>query len=577
MNSRTRGDPYENLGPANALREAAVCAGGLHSPGGLPYLGAGMSTQTAMRSGLLDARGWRGIGGLLAAGLLTALWMQQQQRFGRFSYDDTFITLRYAENLARHGQLSFNLAPRDAPIDGYTSPAWTVLLAAALRIGIDGERAALALSWLCGLLGIWGSGVLARRLGASWVAALAVACLGTATTVGWVVWSAPGMETPFVGACATALLIAYTGGEPGSRWRAGLLLGTAAARPECAVLVGIGLVGDAYLLRQKPGALGQAGRRRIAAVFLTLLLAFAAHWIYYGAPLPNTYYAKLSGIAVWRIGLKDLWEFLTTHGVGLGLVAALGLLWAGWGVPRLPILAFLGWSGATFCAYAAAGGDYLEHHRFYQPLVPAAFAMLAALLRIPRGTRLPGRGARGAVLVLTAALGVFFVVSGRRALATAWTGYLPGATIHTRRCRQAALALARFYPPGTSMSIRAAGIIPYLTRFRCFDTLGLNTREVALHPGTIHPENRGHVKEASAAQIVAWQPDLIVNHPSFRGDDESGVLPADTPPEYRVAGYAFRCIPVGDGTWLCVYEHPRLHHRAQPPDGSSPEQTEKSS
>lgn len=507
------------------------------------------------RSGRGDGRWGTVAGCLLAAAALTVFWLRQQQRFGRFSYDDLFITLRYADNLARHGHLSFNLDDR---VDGYTSPAWTLLLAAAIRCGADGERAALALSQLCGLLGILGSGVLARRLGAAWPAALAIACVGTATTAGWVVWSAPGMETPFVGVCALALLSAYAAGEPASRLRASTLLLAAAARPECIILVAAGLFYDAYLLRQRRGPQGRRGRRRLAAVVVTLAAAFAAHWAYYGAPLPNTYYAKLSGIHAAGAGLQDLWRFLTTHGVGLGFLAALVLLLPRWPAPRLPPLALVGWSLATWSAYAAAGGDYLEHHRFYQPLVPASFAMLAALVRSPRAPQAQARFAHAATALTAAGAGLWLFLSGQAALAAAWTGYLPGATYQTRRYRQAALALAAAYPPGTSLSVRAAGVIPYLTRFRTFDTLGLNTAEVAHHPGTVDANNRGHSKEASPAQIVAWQPDLIVNHPWFRPRDESGELPADTPPEYRRAGYRFRCIAIGDGTWLCFYQHPRL-------------------
>jgi hypothetical protein len=517
-----------------------------------------MGNLAALRAGLMGSRNVRIIGALLAVGILALFWRRQQHHFGWFSFDDTFITLRYAENLALHGHLSFNLDDR---IDGYTSPAWTLLLAAAIRCGANGERAALALSWFSGLLGTVGAGLLARRLGASWIAAFAIACIGTATTVGWVVWSAPGMETPFVGTCVLALFIAYTMGPPGNCLRAIALLLTAAARPECSILVAAGIANDAFLLWRRPTAESSQGRRRLAAVVVLLAAAFVAHWIYYGAPLPNTYYVKLSGIHVWRIGLKDLWAFLTAHGIGLGFIAALVLLTPWWPAPRFVPAAFIVWSIASWIAYAAAGGDYLEHHRFYQPQVPAAFAMLAAVVRFPRTPILSGCGARVVSALLAAALGVWLFIDGRQALGSAWSGYLPGAASYTWRWRQAAIALAKAFPPNTSMSVRAAGIIPYITRFRTFDTLGLNTREVALHPGIVNPYNRGHSKEASNAQIVAWQPDLIINHPTFRARDESGELPPGTPPEYRDAGYDFHCIPVVDKTWLCFYEKPHVEHR----------------
>ena len=49
--------------------------------------------------------------------------------FGRsfdFFCDDAFITLRYAENLAHHGEPNYNLAER---VEGYTSFVWLLLSA----------------------------------------------------------------------------------------------------------------------------------------------------------------------------------------------------------------------------------------------------------------------------------------------------------------------------------------------------------------------------------------------------------------------------------------------------------------
>src|SRR3954465_2857630 len=39
-------------------------------------------------------------------------------RFPRATVDDAFITYRYAENLARHGELTFNVGGN--PVEGYT-------------------------------------------------------------------------------------------------------------------------------------------------------------------------------------------------------------------------------------------------------------------------------------------------------------------------------------------------------------------------------------------------------------------------------------------------------------------------
>ncbi|HEX9725550.1 MAG TPA: hypothetical protein VGC53_14820, partial [Vicinamibacteria bacterium] len=48
--------------------------------------------------------------------------------------DDTYIFLRYAENLANGNGLVFNLGER---VEGYTSPLWVLLLGLFSRLGLD--------------------------------------------------------------------------------------------------------------------------------------------------------------------------------------------------------------------------------------------------------------------------------------------------------------------------------------------------------------------------------------------------------------------------------------------------------
>src|SRR5436190_7638355 len=72
-----------------------------------------------------------------------------------FVTDDAFISFVYSRNLARHGQLVFNLGER---VEGYTNFLWTVLLAGLLKVGlppeilsrVPGTAAACATLFVCG-------------------------------------------------------------------------------------------------------------------------------------------------------------------------------------------------------------------------------------------------------------------------------------------------------------------------------------------------------------------------------------------------------------------------------------------
>src|SRR5262249_36786064 len=50
-----------------------------------------------------------------------------------FVTDDAFISFVYSRNLAKHGQLVFNLGER---VEGYTNFLWTLILTGFLKIGL---------------------------------------------------------------------------------------------------------------------------------------------------------------------------------------------------------------------------------------------------------------------------------------------------------------------------------------------------------------------------------------------------------------------------------------------------------
>src|SRR5262245_54181998 len=57
---------------------------------------------------------------VVAAALALAVLATRIARYGAFTLDDTFITLRYSQNLAEGHGLLWN--PGAAPVEGYTSP-----------------------------------------------------------------------------------------------------------------------------------------------------------------------------------------------------------------------------------------------------------------------------------------------------------------------------------------------------------------------------------------------------------------------------------------------------------------------
>jgi hypothetical protein len=74
-------------------------------------------------------------GALPAAGLALAVGLLAfHANHFDFINDDAFISFRYADNLVRHGELTYNIGER---VEGYTNFLWTMVIAAVLALGAD--------------------------------------------------------------------------------------------------------------------------------------------------------------------------------------------------------------------------------------------------------------------------------------------------------------------------------------------------------------------------------------------------------------------------------------------------------
>jgi hypothetical protein len=203
-----------------------------------------------------------------------------------FVCDDTFITLRYARNLADGHGLVFNLTER---VEGFSSPLWTILLAGLRVLGSDPLFAARLLGIVAGLVTL----ILTYRLGlaaslspfASLLAPTVLAANGS-----FACWAASGMEAPvYVCLIVASFLFVYTGSLLGG------ILSTVAlifVRPE-AVVPFLLLTVAQFLLN--PAGRGKCMRIWFGACGIGFLVLFMSRFLYFGDWLPNTYYTKVGG------------------------------------------------------------------------------------------------------------------------------------------------------------------------------------------------------------------------------------------------------------------------------------------
>ncbi len=291
-----------------------------------------------------------------------------------YTVDDAFISFRYARNLSRGDGLVYNLGER---VEGYTNFLWTLLLAAAHRIGLPIELSAKMLGATAGAACIVFIYILSRRLLESPWPPLAPLLL--ATSISMLEFSVSGMETSLF----VALLLVFTiqlhqEQRVSSRWPwSGIVLGVAClVRPEAPLFGAILILGFIGLPRTRRDWV----RVLLVAVMLGCHLAFRR--MYYDAWLPNTFAAKIGysnpllTTGRYRRGLTYVGSYLSFHLpiVALGLVG--GLLA---GFRRLRgLLASTCFAGAMLAYGIFTGGDWMAGWRYLAPVEPFLFLLAGA-------------------------------------------------------------------------------------------------------------------------------------------------------------------------------------------------------
>ncbi|MEM8630958.1 MAG: hypothetical protein AAGF74_06965 [Pseudomonadota bacterium] len=417
-------------------------------------------------------------------------------------FDDANITMNYAENIAHgHGYVYFVGGER---VEGSTSALWTAINTLAFSLFGRAEVFLALLGFCLGAGTVLVTMRIARHIadlaGHDGGAAAAAACLtflAFPTFWGWAVWSYMDVTLwVFLNALAFLLLLKLPASS-GSRSTAGfiaVLVLVAFCRPE-GVAAGLGFSGLAVLLVWGDDAWRalRTGAVSGLAVLVAVGALTALRLSYFGVPVPNTFYAKVSTSYLDQLayGFYYVWTFLF-HPLNavlvLGFLAALPVgLRTGGGFLRA-FLAALALVLAGAAMYAVLGGDHFGGHRFLQMFLPLMipFAILPVLSALGWvDARLSGR------------LPVHAVAAGLAILA-AWSayirngGYLWRELLIAREGREVGQRL-NAYPGTPSVGIVAAGGISMTYDGPIYDLMGLNWTKMAMagrdHTG--RPKNHG--------------------------------------------------------------------------------------
>jgi hypothetical protein len=412
-----------------------------------------------------------------------------------FTVDDTYITLRYSQNVAAGLGPTFNATGPRA--EGYTSLLWMLLLAAPHALGLDAVLVAKGL----GVAATFGTLVVTARWAAaegarvapsakSWAGSAAAACFAAIPATA--VHAVSGMETALftlllVGMFAAAADLSADHRRATHRVVALALL-AGLTRPEGNLAALVVIASTAAQLPRDA---------RIALAFRAALgwaLPIAAYelWrrIYYGLTFPLPFYVKLATPGLLP-GWPDVRDWLCGPPLHFGPLLLAGLFRPSRSL-RAPLFGTLALVGFFVLPQHQMGYD----HRYLAPLDPVV-ALIAGLGL----ARFAGWAARWPVPVTQAAAATGLLVAtglesiGAQAVIGGEADYGRGlAAAHERLGRD----LRTLDMPAGRLVISDAGAVPYYSGWWTLDLVGLNDATIAT-TGRRDPQ-----------WVLAQQPDVVV-------------------------------------------------------------------
>ncbi|MBN1429373.1 MAG: hypothetical protein JXB07_13450 [Anaerolineae bacterium] len=449
-----------------------------------------------------------------------------------FSVDDSFITYRYARNVATGLGLVYNPGEK---VLSTTAPLYALLLAVMSLAIPDLPLLGRLVSTIS--IGLGGA-VLVTLLPTSfrWLRVWS----GIAYVLAAPLWLALGMETSlWIGLVMGAIGLARNKNRAGS----GALIGLATLTRPDAALPGI-LLGLTVLAASRYGstwqkALRSGGIYALAAI-TPVVLFYGWVWITYGSPAPVTLSAKQAqatlGITGFSVGTgvyEGLGRIITSLLRHSLLYALFGLLMVGGvihtGISAVnkrayfypptdkaehlqqifPALLLVIWGISHLLAYAVM--DIAPYRWYYAPLLPGAIVLATVGLKLLLGKGLPFRHLLAVAIALPITIGQIsslVAISGHikngyssdpGLLVVNWTVY-----------REAGEWLNANTPPEAVIGVAEVGQLGFYAQRTMTDNLGL-----------LQPETAAALKRRD---VLAWLPAQLPDYLVFQRFREERLL-----------------------------------------------------
>lgn len=436
----------------------------------------------------------------------------------RFIQDDAYISFRYAENFSKGNGFVWNVG--EAPIEGFTNFLWTFFISIGIYLGFEPVLFSYVLGISFFSITLFITYKLARLLlHSESLSLLTVILMGT--NYSFSAYATGGLETIMQTCLLSAVAYLSIQILPESKWKVRNLLfisvlSSLAILTRIDSVIILAVVFVALFYRTFIATVNNNDKLiRVAAlvlpVFLIVLVWFIWKYKTYGDILPNTFYVKVtSNSSILRGGFFLILFFLTYWFFPVMILSLFGIKWIVKN-SRMNLAILMAIIG-LWCMYIVyVGGDFMEF-RLFISIMPFLFILLSwfifGFVKKPIF--------RLALVAMIVAGSIYHALCFTTIRQIGCISELAGYMVRSdQNWPGIGRALGKYFQSEESpvtIAVRPAGAIPYYSKLRTIDMLGLNDRYIALN-GLIVSSIPGHQREAPFEYILQSNVQLVIGHP----------------------------------------------------------------
>lgn len=426
-----------------------------------------------------------------------------------FIIDDSFISYRYAKNLASGNGLVFNIGEK---LEGYSNFIWTLILGLFIKIGLSPILTSKILGIIFSILNLFLLIRFTKDEKFSFLNFISIFLIVLMPS--YAIWAVAGLETQGFSFLLLWLIITLKEEErnkfPFSVIPLSLL---PLFRPEGVAFLIIILI---YKLFRKVNNFS----------IIVSLLIFTSYLIwkyfYYGSLIPNTFYAKTGkGFIQFALGLFYFFEFLRNFGsLGLLILIYLPLIKEDKKKIELPLIFVTFW----FLYIIYKGHDPLPSFRFFVMILPLIYLLLQEGIKTLYLLNFSKIGILLIFLFLICQnLFAIYRTYGEHPALRSYQMQIESVNVNLKGgLIDIAKILDKMIPKNCKIAVITAGAIPYYTNLYTIDRWGLLDEYVA------KTKPKGEFGEKyDADYILSREPEIIQTNVTINDlifDEEKGVF-----------------------------------------------------